>query len=149
MRLLTVEETAEKIGFVAFGPGTEYGTPAIQQAAEEAVRVVLRDVHLCHEQEDVVAGPEPGTTRVALTLSLHGVMNKLLLLMGEGVTVSLGYVAGEHGTLAVVNVEDRDGRDFMLSALGVGHLPLLRVLLHDLETSELGEDIDRSERRTE
>lgn len=35
MRLLTVEETAKKIGFVAFGPGTELGTPAIQQAAEE------------------------------------------------------------------------------------------------------------------
>lgn len=51
MRLLTVEEAAKKIGFVGFGPGTEYGTPAIQQAAEEAIRVVLRDVHLCHEQE--------------------------------------------------------------------------------------------------
>lgn len=53
MRLLTVEETAKKIGFVAFGPGTEYGTPAIQGAAEDAIRVVLRDVRLCHEQEDV------------------------------------------------------------------------------------------------
>ena len=85
----------------------------------------------------------PETSPVTeLRLSLHGVMDRLLLLMGEQTTVSLGYLPSEQGTLTLVNVGDPNGRDFVLSALGIKHLVLLRVLLADLESSELGENIE-------
>lgn len=94
-----------------------------------------------------MGGPEPGMTGVPLKLSLEGVMDRLLHLLGEDVTVSLGFVPGEQGTLAVVNIGTPDGHDYILSALGVGHLPILRVLLNCLDVDEFGEGIDRGGER--
>lgn len=72
-----LDALARKIGWLAFGPGTELGTPELQAAAEEAVRIALGQpcaMELSFDvdgPEDASAGLRAYTNRLTVTTSDH------------------------------------------------------------------------------
>ena len=68
----TLKELAERIGWCAYGPGTEEGTPERQANVEDAVLSVMRNYHLIPDTDAIVTekGLEAGARAIADSLGI-------------------------------------------------------------------------------